>query len=199
MENCLQHVKKTGLVVVVSGPSGVGKDTTLNALQEIHPFKWQVTATTREPRNKEKNGIDYYFLTKEEFERRIIDHRFLEYAKVFEDGNYYGTPVDGINETIDKGEDIVLKLDIQGGASVKKEIPDAVLIFLIPPSFKELERRLAYRKTETPEAYEIRIKRAHEELDSIVDYDYVVLNDDIKSTAECIKAILIAERSKVQK
>ena len=121
----------------------------LNALQEIHPFKWQVTATTREPRNKEKNGIDYHFLTKEEFERRIIDHRFLEYAKVFEDGNYYGTPVDGIKETIERGEDIVLKLDIQGGASVKKEIPDAVLIFLIPPSFKELERRLAYRKTET--------------------------------------------------
>ena len=199
MENLQKHIKKTGLVIVISGPSGVGKDTTLNALQEICPFKWQVTATTREPRNKEKNGIDYHFLSKEEFERRIIDKRFLEYAKVFDNGNYYGTPIEGIKEAIETGEDIVLKLDIQGGGSVKKEMPDAVLIFLVPPTFKELERRLSYRKTETPEEYEMRIKQAHKELESVVDYDYVVINDDVRTTAEDIRAIIIAEKSKVQK
>lgn len=198
MQNWDKHIRKGGLLTVVSGPSGVGKDCVLEELHRIYPgVKRCVTTTTRLPRNGETNGVDYTFIEVEEFRKRIADDGFLEYAEVH--GNLYGTPRQWVEESLEKGIDVILKIDVQGGLAVKQRIPGAFMIFITPPSVEELERRLRDRSTESEEQIVKRLRDAQHELEQIPQYDYIVENDSIKKTAEEIKAILIAEHCRIQK
>ena len=192
-----KHIRKGGLLVVVSGPSGVGKDCVLSQLHEIYPkAKRCVTTTTRLPRNGETDGVDYTFISVEEFRKRITEDGFLEYAEVH--GNLYGTPRQRVEEELRSGIDVILKIDVQGGLAVKSKVSNALMIFIAPPSVEELERRLRSRSTESEEQINKRLNDARHELEQIPRYDYIVENDSIDKAAEKIKAILIAEQFRVQ-
>ena len=192
-----KFIRDGGLLVVVSGPSGVGKDCVLSQLHEIYPnAKRCVTTTTRLPRNCETDGVDYTFISIEEFRRRIAEDGFLEYAEVH--GNLYGTPRQWVEEELRSGTDVILKIDVQGGLTVKSKMPNALMIFLTPPSIEELERRLRSRSTESEEQIYKRLNDARHELEQIPQYHYIVENDSIEKAAEEIRAILIAEHCRVQ-
>lgn len=197
----------TGLLVVVSGPSAVGKDTVLDALLSAPnlPFPVQkcVTATTRPPRPKEgaqgmeKNGVDYHFLNPARFNELVSQDALLEYAEYAD--NYYGTPRDWVAEQRISGIDVILKIEVQGGMIVKQKSPDAVLIFLQPPSLEELERRLNHRRTDSADAIAKRLLHARKEMEYKPHYDYAVTNDVISETVEAIRAILLAEHCRIAK
>lgn len=183
-----------GRLYVLSGPSGVGKDTVLAALESIdNGFAICVTATTRSMRHGEVEGSPYTFLTREEFEHRIASGDFLEYAEV-NGGNLYGTPKSWVDRTLASGTDAILKIDVQGGKSVRKLVPDAILVFLAPPSLEELESRLRSRGTETEAAIQIRLDDARTEIEASSGYDYFVVNDEIATAADRLRCILVAER-----
>ena len=185
-----------GLLIVVSGASGTGKGTVCKKiLNDLPEVAYSISATTRVPRPGEVDGKEYYFLSVDEFKNWIADGKFLEYAEVY--GNFYGTPLNKIEERLNRGEDILLEIDVQGALNVKKKCPEGIYIFLLPPSLEELKRRIEGRGTETPESLSRRLKNAVAEIKIGTEYDYVVVNDTIDNAVAQIKAIIAAERCKV--
>ena len=190
---------RTGILFVVSGPAGSGKGTVVKQLVEkYNDVKLSVSATTRAPRQGEVNGREYFFITKEEFEKRIANGEMLEYNHFTGNGNYYGTPKKEVEEALNEGNDIILEIEVNGGMNVKKQFPNAVTIMLTPPNGEELERRLIERNTESPEEIKKRLETAQRELEYLSSYDYAVVNETNKSweCAELIYTIIRAERQK---
>ena len=186
-----------GILLIISGPSGAGKGTVVSKLKEKSGYSLSISATTRKPRQNEIDGVHYFFKSKEEFEKMIEDKKLLEYADFC--GNYYGTPTDFVNERIENNKTVILEIEIQGALQVKSIYPEAVLIFLTPPSMDELEKRLVGRATETPEKIELRLKRAVEEIDNIDKYDYIVINDSVEGAVVDIEHIVNAETMKANR
>ena len=188
---------KKGLIIVVSGPSGGGKGTVIKALRDRHPgIALSVSATTREPRPGEVEGVHYYFISRDDFERRIAEGGMLEYN--YYNDNFYGTPKSELERVTESGDDIILEIDVNGAIQVKKIFPDAVSVMLIPPSAKSLEARLRGRGTETEEVILRRLERAKEELRLLHEYDYLIINGD-NMADECaadLEAIISAEHSR---
>jgi len=192
-------VSERGLLIVFSGPSGVGKGT---VRQEIfstpdHKFEYSVSMTTRAQRPGEVDGKDYFFRSREEFEELIRNGQMLEYAEYV--GNYYGTPLTYVNETLDKGIDVFLEIEVQGALQVKKKVPDAVFIFLTPPDLNELQERLVGRGTDSEEVIAQRIERAREEIALMSEYDYAIVNDEVPLAAERVKRVIEAEHFRVDR
>lgn len=183
-------------VIVLSGPSGVGKDSVVDMLKDFGTScHFVVTATTRSQRPEEKDGVDYIFLNQAKFHEMISRGDFLEYAEVY--GNWYGVPVKQVRDGLEAGLDVFIKTDVQGAESIKKLMPRAVLIFLVPPSLKELERRLWERKTDTAEDIELRIRSAVRENEQRPMFNYAVVNGDLETAVREINAIVIAEKCRV--
>jgi guanylate kinase len=186
---------RPGLLIVISGPSGVGKDTVIKRLIELDPnLTYSVSCTTRAPRAGEVDGVNYRFVSRQEFERLIDAGAFLEYATY--DGNLYGTPIAQLDEVRAAGRDIVLKIDVQGAEQVRKRAPDALRIFLAPPSMEELLRRRTERHTESAEDQSSRQRIANLEMALASHFDHVVVNDDVERAAREILAIIQAARQR---
>ena len=192
-------LNERGLLVVISGPSGVGKGTVRKALFNMpkHNLTYSVSMTTRKMRPGEVNGTDYYFVSKEEFEKKIEEGKFLEYAEFV--GNYYGTPLDKVNEQLDKGNEVVLEIEVDGALQVKHKMPDCVMIFLVPPGKQALYDRLHCRGTESEEVIAQRIDKANREFKKAYLYDYIVVNDEVNNAADRIMAIIRAEHAKTER
>lgn len=195
-------IKERGLLIVLSGPSGVGKGTVRKELfsQPNTNYEYSISMTTRNSREGEVDGVDYFFKTREEFEALIEQGGLLEHAEFV--GNYYGTPLAYVNETLDAGRDVFLEIEVQGAAQIRKKAPDALFIFLAPPSLTELKDRLVGRGTETADVIAKRIATASEELEMMSLYDYVVENDEVTNACDRINAIIKAEhcrRERVEK
>ena len=189
-------MNKRGVLMVVSGPSGVGKDTVIDEFKFKCPtITSSVSATTRAPREGEVHGKHYFFLEKDTFKAMVEKDEFLEYA-VTGAGDYYGTPKQFVEEMLEAGRDVLLKIDVQGAVNVKKAFPDAVLAIIVPPSMKELWRRLVNRGTETREQQLKRIETAYTELTYVPHYDYVVVNDRLEEAVSDLAAIYTAEGSR---
>ncbi|QBO35290.1 guanylate kinase [Periweissella cryptocerci] len=188
---------KRGMLIVLSGPSGVGKGTVRKAIfdQGGNDFVYSVSMTTRSPRVGEENGVDYHFVTKTEFEEEIANGGMLEYAQYVD--NYYGTPIKYINKTLDEGHDVFLEIEVQGAMQVREKMPTGVYIFLTPPDLKELKNRLVGRGTDSAEVIEKRIETAISEIKMMENYDYAVVNDEVELAVERIKDIIRAERLRV--
>ena len=189
-------MSERGLLIVFSGPSGVGKGT---VRQEIfstpdHKFEYSVSMTTRAQRPGEVDGKDYFFRSREEFEELIRNGQMLEYAEYV--GNYYGTPLTYVNETLDKGIDVFLEIEIQGALKVRKQYPDAVLMFVTPPDAEELRRRLISRGTETMDVINARLERAIHEAEGVEAYDYIVINDVLEDCVETVDKIIKSEHNR---
>ena len=185
-----------GLLIVLSGPSGVGKGTVRKALFEMpeQEFVYSVSMTTRPPRPGEIDGVDYYFVSKEEFERQIAAGNLLEYAEFV--GNYYGTPKDKVEEQLNNGKEVILEIEVNGALQVRDQCKDAVFVFLVPPTRKALYERLKSRGTECEERILARIDKANKEFKLAYQYDYIVVNDEIYNAADRIMAIIRAEHAK---
>ncbi len=182
-------MKEKGILVVVSGFAGAGKGTLMKQLLSEHDnYALSVSATSRSPRPGEQEGISYFYKTKEEFEAMIERDELLEHACYV--GNYYGTPKKFVCEQLDAGKDVVLEIEIQGAMQIKKKFPEALLLFVMPPSAEILKNRLVGRGTETAEVIEQRMKRAAEESEGIEDYDFIVINDDIDKCTETMHNII---------
>lgn len=188
-----------GLLVVISGPSGVGKGTVRKALfrRSGHNLVYSISMTTRKPRNEEKDGVEYYFVSKEKFQEEIASGNLLEYAEFCD--NYYGTPLDKVQEQLDKGQEVVLEIEVQGAMQVKEKMPEAVYIFIAPPSMKALEERLQNRGTESKEVIEKRLIKAQSEIKVASEYGYIVINDDVENAADKIMAIIRAEHARTKR
>lgn len=188
-------MKSSGVLIVLSGPAGVGKGTICSNLIESSKNTFlSVSATTRAPRGIEEDGVHYYFKTKSEFEFMIENDELLEYASFC--GNYYGTPKQAVMEHIKNGNDVILEIEVQGAFQVKEKFPEAVLVFILPPTFDELKNRLVGRGTESPEVVEKRLTRAMEEFKVVPDYDYIILNDTIEDSVQQLSTIIKAEKNK---
>lgn len=186
-------MKKKGLLLVLSGPSGAGKGTVCRALMKKDPsLRLSVSATTRPPRPGEVDGVDYFFLQAEVFKKMIADGDLLEYAEVY--NNYYGTPLRFVEDGLEEGRDMILEIDIQGALQVKEKYPGAVLIFIAPPTRLDLEKRLFSRGADTPEVIENRLRCAPGEMTLAGRYDYIVINDKVTRAVEQIRAIMTAEK-----
>ena len=188
-----------GLLIVLSGPSGVGKGTIRKALfeRENHNFSYSISMTTRNMRQGEEDGKDYYFVSKEEFLKRIDEGKFLEHAEFV--GNYYGTPLDKVTEQMDKGKEVVLEIEVDGAMQVKKKIPESILIFILPPTKNALYERLKGRGTESEDVILKRIARSNLELGYAKNYDYVVVNDEVDKAVDKIIEIINAEHCKTNR
>lgn len=188
-----------GLLVVFSGPSGVGKGTVRAAIfNRMHEnLEYSVSMTTRLQRKGESDGRDYYFRTRDEFEKMIHQGRMLEYAEYV--GNYYGTPLDYVNATLDNGKDVLLEIEVQGALQVKEKIPDAIFIFLMPPDLEELRHRLSGRGTDSVDIIEERMTKAREEIHLMSNYDYAVVNDVVELAAERVEKIIESEHFRVDR
>ena len=181
-----------GQTFIISGPSGVGKSTVLNALLKEYPdLYFSVSATTRGPREGEVDGVHYHFIAPEFFHQMIEEDAFLEYAEYV--GNFYGTPKKFVDAAMDEGRDVILDIEIQGATQVHNLRPDVVRIFIAPPSWKELERRLTARGTDSPEKVQKRLLRAKVELQTADHYDYFVINDTVDNAVRELRAIMLAE------
>ena len=195
-------IKRRGLLIVLSGPSGVGKGTVRKELfsQPDTNYEYSISMTTRAPRVGEVDGVDYFFKSRDEFEQLIEQGGLLEHAEFV--GNYYGTPLAYVHETIDAGRDVFLEIEVQGAAQIREKAPEALFIFLAPPSISELEQRLIGRGTEPEDVIAKRIATAREELEMMSLYDYVVENDEVHNACDKINAIIKAEhcrRARVEK
>lgn len=202
MKGLLRMTNDKGLLIVLSGPSGVGKGTVRKALfdDEETNFKYSISMTTRDKREGEVDGVDYFFKTHEEFEELIEQDKFIEYARYV--GNYYGTPVDFVHETMEKGHDVFLEIEVEGAKQVRDKFPEALFIFLAPPSIDHLESRLVGRGTDSKEIIEHRISEAKKELNLMNLYDFVVINDSIEEAKRKIRCIVEANhlrRSRVER
>ncbi|OGO77441.1 MAG: guanylate kinase [Clostridiales bacterium GWB2_37_7] len=188
-----------GLLIIISGPSGAGKGTVCKELisMKLPELELSVSATTRKPRMGEIEGISYFFKTKEEFVQMISQNDFIEYAQVYD--NYYGTPRSYVQNKLDSGKDVILEIDIQGAMQVKKNNPEGIFVFIMPPSFEELKHRIITRGTETKEDILKRLHEAYREVCSSRNYDYIITNDDVRIAAEKVRSIIIAEKCKLQR
>lgn len=187
-----------GLVFVVTGPSGAGKGTLVERLMKARPeCRFSVSSTTRPRREGEDEGVQYEFVSGDEFERRIAEGHFLEWAEVH--GKFYGTPSRFVDEAVQQNRVVVLDVDVQGGASVRRARPDAVSVFIYPPSLESLRERLVGRGTDSPQVIEVRLANAPGEMAQYVHYDYVIVNDDVETAAARLIAIVDAERSRVKR
>lgn len=185
-----------GLLIVLSGPSGVGKGTVRKALFEraTHKIEYSISMTTRMMREGEVDGRDYYFVSEEEFKRNIDEGNLLEYARFV--GNFYGTPLNKVYEQINKGHEVLLEIDVQGAMQVKQKAKNAVFIFLAPPNIQALFHRLNNRGTETPEIIKERVEKSLREINMASEYDYIVVNDEVENAVDKILAIIRAEHAK---
>lgn len=186
-----------GLLIILSGPSGVGKGTVCTALRPRMPeLVYSVSATTRSPREGEHNGVNYFFKSREQFADMIERDQLLEYAEYV--GNYYGTPRDFVERTLESGRDIILEIEVQGALKVKEKFPEGIFVFLLPPSMDELKDRIRGRGTEHPDVINHRMSVAEDEIGLIRHYDYAVVNDEIDLACKRIESIIIAEHCKVR-
>lgn len=188
-----------GLLIVLSGPSGVGKGTVRKAIfdSEGNDFHYSISMTTRKMREGEIEGVDYYFRTREEFEAMIEAGEMLEYAEYV--GNYYGTPLSYVNQTLDEGKDVFLEIEVQGARQVKEKVPDGVYIFLTPPDLAVLKSRIVGRGTDAHEVIEERMRIAREEIELMALYDYAVVNDEVPLAVKRIKEIIASEHFRVKR
>lgn len=191
--------KQRGLLVILSGPSGVGKGTVRAAVfkQEDCEYVYSVSATTRSARPGEIDGKDYFFVKREEFESLIANQALLEYAEYV--GNYYGTPLDNIEKNLAEGYDVFLEIEVQGASKVRQRMPEGIFIFLAPPSLNELETRLVDRGTDSKEKIAQRMKQAKREIEMMAEYDYVVVNDQVDNAVRKINAIIECEHLRVSR
>ena len=190
--------KNKGVLIVISGPSGAGKGTICKALLEKHKdIHLSVSATTRDPRQGEVHGVNYYFLNKDEFLKKVEEDDFLEWAEVY--GNCYGTPKSNVKELLDSGKDVILEIDIQGALKVKENTEEGVFIFILPPSMEELKARIIKRGSETPESLMKRFKSAYKEINFISRYNYAVVNDEVETAVDKLEAIVCAEKCRVDR
>mgnify|MGYP003056324434 CR=1 FL=1 len=186
------EMKDKGLLLVISGFSGAGKGTVVKRLLEQHnDYALSISATTRSPREGEQDGREYFFKSKEEFEKMIEASELIEYVD-----NYYGTPKAYVEEQLKEGKNVILEIEIQGALNIKSIFPDAVLLFIMPPSAKELERRLVGRGTEDEATIRARLSRASEEAQGVENYNYIVINDDVDACVETIDSIVKSEKRK---
>lgn len=184
-------MKRRGILIVVSGFSGAGKGTLVKKLiEEYEGYALSISATTRQPRPGEEDGREYFFMEKEQFERKIAENGLIEYACYCE--NYYGTPREYVERQLADGKDVILEIEIQGALKIKKQYEDALLLFVMPPSAAELRRRLEGRGTETKEVIDKRMRRATEEAEGIEEYDYIVINDDLDVCVRQLHGIITA-------
>lgn len=184
---------RKGVLLVLSGPSGSGKGTLVKEYTDKHPDVFlSVSATTRKPREGEVHGINYFFLTVDEFKKRIEEKGFLEHAQFCE--NYYGTPRESVEKKLNEGVDVILEIDVQGAMQVKENCPEAVLVFTLPPSYEILRERLIGRGTEAMDVVEKRLNEAHNEIKYADKYDFVIINDSIETAAEELGAIFTSSR-----
>lgn len=187
-------MENKGILIVVSGFSGAGKGTLMKKLLQTYDnYALSVSMTTRSPREGEREGVEYFFVSKEQFEQKIARDGFVEYAKYCD--NYYGTPRAYVEEQLEAGKDVILEIEIQGALKVKEKYPESLLLFVTPPNAKELERRLVGRGTETKEVIRKRLCRASEESEGIEAYDYIVVNDNLERCAEEIHGLVNAARN----
>jgi len=191
-------LKRNGILYVISAPSGGGKSTVLKKLLSADPqIEYSVSVTTRPMREGEINGKSYFFVTREKFEEMIKEGKFLEWASVH--GYLYGTRKDIIEQALLKRKDIALDIDFQGGLNIKRQLPESVLIFLLPPSMKILEERLRGRHSDSPETISLRLKNAREEISHSKEYDYILINDELDTTVTLVQSIIEAERSRTSR
>lgn len=181
---------KRGKLFVYSGPSGVGKGTLLLPLMQGAGMRFSISMTTRAPRPGEQDGREYYFVTREAFEQAIREDGLLEYTQY--NGNYYGTPRKAVEDLLAQGVDVVLEVEVEGARNVRAAFPQAVSIFILPPSYEELRQRLVGRATESPEVVERRLNEAKKELRCAADYDYLIVNDDVDAARERLRAVFTA-------
>lgn len=188
---------QAGILTVVSGFSGAGKGTIMKRLIERYPenYALSISATTRSPRPGEEEGREYFFCTRERFEEMIAGDELLEYARYVE--NYYGTPRAYVQEQLEAGKDVILEIEIQGALKIRQKYPDCVLLFVTPPSFAELERRLIDRATEAPEVVRARLSRACEECEGVENYDYLIINDELEACVSQVHSILQNEHTRL--
>ena len=190
--------KTRGILVVISGPSGAGKGTVINNLLKNHPHYWLSVSTTSRPiRSNDIPGVTYNFVSKDEFEEKIKENYFLEYNNYV--GNYYGTPKEFIQKKLDSGVDVILEIEINGASNVKRLIPEALLIFIMPPSLKELKNRLVNRGTDSKDKIINRFKEAYNEINEVTKYNYVVVNDNIEDAVNKVESIVSAEKLRVDR
>ena len=190
--------KKQGLLIVLSGPSGSGKNTVCDEVKKNNKNIWEsISMTSRKPRKGEIDGKSYYFVSEEEFKKNIEVDNMLEYAKFA--GNYYGTPKKNIQKHLDNGEDVILVIEIQGALQIKQKVAQALFVFLLPPSMKELKRRLIDRNTESSSKVMERFERAYKEINELSKYNYVIVNDNVKDAAKKLESIILAERCRVDR
>ncbi|SFJ94187.1 guanylate kinase [Halobacillus dabanensis] len=188
-------IDQKGILFILSGPSGVGKGTVRKALfDQSTDLRYSISMTTREPREGEVDGIDYFFKSRDEFEKLISEGQLIEHAEYV--GNYYGTPRQYVEQTLNEGKDVFLEIEVQGALKVRENFPEGVFVFLIPPSLEELKDRIVNRGTETEEKVKNRLKAAKEEIDMMDAYDYVVVNDQIDNAVTKVKSIVASEHCK---
>lgn len=187
-----------GSLIVISGPSGSGKDSVCERLKEYNDNFWvSISCTTRKPRQGEEDGINYFFIDKECFENKIKKDEFLEYAVY--NNNYYGTPKDKINDYLNKGIDVILVIEVQGALKIKHKVPEAIFIFLMPPTMRDLVYRLKKRGTESNDKIVERFKKAYKEINEVNKYNYVVVNDELDKAAKKVNSIIEAQKCMVER
>lgn len=192
----MSKIQSKGLVIVISGPSGVGKGTvTKELLSRTKNIEISISATTRNPREGEVDGREYFFLSREEFVKKIESGQFVEYACVH--GNMYGTLISEVEKRIDMGVNVILEIDVQGGRAIKGKFPDCVSVFILPPSMGELSARLNGRATDDEETIKLRLDTAVTEVKCVYDYDYAVVNDNLEECVDAIKSIIQGERYRI--
>lgn len=190
-------MNKKGILFVITGPSGVGKGTVLAEVRRRKQVYFSISATTRQPREGERDGVHYFFLTREQFQQKIAKNGFLEHAEF--SGNCYGTPAEPVDEHLNEGTDVILEIEVQGAMQVYQRRPDAVRIFLAPPSYAELEKRLTGRGTETEESVRMRLETAKHELTLAPEFDYIVVNNTVEQAVSDVLAIMQAEACRAQR